>query len=140
MSFREKSAWISFIVILIVFGTYFADYAAHLLRPGYPHHHYFALFMLGVVAVVILEVVLHILVAIRSPSDANAPRDERDRLINLKAARIAFYVLMTLAFLSIGTMHLGATALFMGNCMFFAIWVAELSRFGSQIVLYRRHA
>ena len=140
MSFREKSAWISFVVILIVFGFYFADYAAHLLRPAYPHHHYFGMFLLGVVLVVILEVVLHIVVAIRSPSDANAPRDERDRLVNLKAARIAFYVLLTLAFLTIGTMHMGASAVFMGNCIFFAIWVAELSRFGSQIVLYRRHA
>ncbi|MGH8219343.1 MAG: hypothetical protein ACREUT_12405 [Steroidobacteraceae bacterium] len=140
MSFREKSAWISFVVILVVFGFYFADYAAHLLRRGYPHHHYFGMFVLGVVLVVILEVVLHILVAVRSPSDANAPRDERDRLIGLKAARIAFYVLLTLAFLSIATMHLGATAFFMGNCIFFAIWVAELSRLGSQIALYRRHA
>ena len=140
MSFREKSAWISFFLILVVFGIYFADYTAHLLRPGYPHHNYFAMFVLGVVAVVILEVVLHILVAIRSPADANAPADERDRLINLKAARIAFYVLMSLAFLTIGTMHLGATAFFMGNCIFFAIWLAELTRFGSQIVLYRRLA
>jgi hypothetical protein len=140
MSFREKSAWISFFVILVAFGFYFAAYVNHLLHPGSPHPHFFGLFLLLVVAVVVLEVVLHILVAIRSPSDANAPRDERDRLINLKAARIAFYVLMTLAFLSVGAMHHGATALFMGNCIFFAIWVAELTRFGSQIVLYRRTA
>lgn len=140
MSFREKSAWISFVVILITFGIYFAALTAHLLHPNYSHRNFFALFVLLVIAVVITEVVLHILVAIRSPSDAKAPADERDRLINLKAARIAFYVLMTLSFLSIGTMHLGATAWFMGNCVFFAIWIAELSRLGSQVVLYRRIA
>ena len=146
MSFREKSAWISFVVILVAFGFYFAALARHLLRAGSPHHDaaghigFFALFALLVIAVVVLEVVLHILVAIRSPSDAREPVDERDRLINLKAARVAFYVLMTGAFLSIGTMHLGATAVFMGNCVFFAIWIAELTRLGSQIVLYRRSA
>lgn len=140
MSFREKSAWISFVVVLVVFGLYFADYAAHLLRPTYPHHHYFGMFVLGVALVVVLEVVLHILVAFHSPSDADAPLDERDRLINLKAARTAFYVLLILAFLSIATMHLGSTAVFMGNCVFFAIWVAELTRLGSQVVLYRRTA
>ena len=146
MSFREKSAWISFVVILVAFGFYFAAVTRHLLRPGAPHHDaaehlgFFALFALLVIAVVVLEVALHILVAIRSPSDAHAPVDERDRLINLKAARIAFYVLMIGAFLSIGTMHLGATAVFMGNCVFFAIWIAELSRLGSQVVLYRRSA
>src|SRR5215469_8781609 len=141
MSFREKSAWISFVVILVAFGFYFAAYLSHLRHPGNPYPNFFGLFLFLVVAVVVVEVVLHILVAIRSPSDANAPRDERDQLINLKAARIAFYVLMTLAFLSIGAMHHhGVTALFMGNLIFFAIWIAELTRVGSQIVLYRRHA
>jgi hypothetical protein len=140
-TFREQSAWISFVVILVAFGIYFGLLTAHLLRPeSSPHPHFFGLFMLLVAAVVVLEVVLHILVAIRSPSDAGAPVDERDRLINLKAARVAFYVLMTGAFLSIGTMHLGATAWFMGNCVFFAIWIAELTRLGSQVVLYRRMA
>jgi hypothetical protein len=140
MSFREKSAWISFVVILVAFGLYFLTVGAHLLHRDYPHHGFFALFVLLVIAVVVLEVVLHILVAIRSPSDARAPVDERDRLINLKAARIAFYVLTAGALLSIGTMHLGASAVFMGNCVFFAIWIAELSRLGSQVVLYRRSA
>jgi hypothetical protein len=140
-TFREKSAWISFVVILVAFGIYFGLLTLHLLHPeSSPHPHFFGLFMLLVVAVVVLEVVLHILVAVRSPADAGAPVDERDRLINLKAARVAFYVLMTGTFLSIGTMHLGATAWFMGNCVFFAIWIAELTRLGSQVVLYRRMA
>ena len=140
MSFREKCAWISLIVILGVFGLYFWDLATHVLGSGYPHRNYGGLFVLLVVAVVVLEVVLRILVAIRSPSDAKAPRDERDRLINLKAARIAFYVLMVGAFASIGTIHAGATTGLMANSMLFAIWIAELSRLGSQVVLYRRSA
>lgn len=140
MSFREKSAWISFVVILVAFGLYFADYAAHLLRAGYPHHNYPGLFLLLLIAVVVLEVVLRILVSIRSPLDAKAPRDERDRLIALKAARIAFYVLMVGAFLSIATMHLRATQVLMANSVFFSIWIAELTRLGSQVVLYRRTA
>ena len=140
MSFREKSAWISFIVILGVFGFYFWDLAAHLLGSGYPHRNYGAVFLLLVVAVVVLEVVLRVLVSIRSPLDARAPRDERDRLINLRAARIAFYVLMVGAFASIASIHAGATAGLMANCMLFAIWIAELSRLGSQVVLYRRSA
>lgn len=69
----------------------------------YPHHDYPALFLFLLAAVVVLEVVLRAVVAIRWPSDAGAPRDERDRLIALKAAPIAFYVLVTGAFLSIAS-------------------------------------
>ncbi len=140
MSFREKSAWISFVVILAAFGFYFGDLAAHMLRVGYPHRNFAALFLLLLIAVVMLEVVLHFLIRIRSPADAGAPRDERDRLIDLKAARIAFFVLMVGAFLSIATMHAGAGVRLMANSVFFAIWIAELTRQGSKVVLYRRDA
>ena len=36
---------------------------------------------------------LHVAIAVRSPRDARAPKDEREVLIDLKATRTAFYVL-----------------------------------------------
>jgi hypothetical protein len=138
MSFREKSAWISLVVILVVFGIYFGDLARHLLSPVHAHRSYVVFFFLLVPLVVLLEVVLHILAAIRAPSDAKAPQDERDRFINLKATRIAFYVLVSGAFVSIGTVHVGAGPGLLANAVLCAIWLAELTRLGSQVYLYRR--
>lgn len=138
MSFREKSAWISFISLLLAFGAYFGVVGHDLVAPGEHHPHYFILFAALVVAVVILEAVLHIIVAARSPSDAKSPRDEREKLIALKATRPAFYVLLVGSFLAIATMHLGAHVWQLAHAVLFAIWLAELTRFGTQIYLYRR--
>ena len=58
---------------------------------------------------VVLEIVVHIAIAIQSPRDAQAPIDEREDLIDLKATRTAFYVLFGGALLSIFTMHFRVT-------------------------------
>ena len=137
MSFREKSAWIT-LVLLIGFGIYFIEVGSHLLRPTAPHVNHFELFVLLVIAMVILETASHIVFAIQSPRDAKAPLDERERMIALRATRPAFFVLLVGAFLSIGTMHLGASTWTLAHCVLLAIWIAELTRFGTQIYYYRR--
>jgi hypothetical protein len=137
MSFREKSAWVT-VVLLMGFGFYFVEVGSHWLNPMRPHENYFELFILLVIAIVILQTASHIVIAIRSPRDAKAPLDEREHLIALRATRPAFFVLLVGAFLSIGTMHLGASTWMLAHCVLFAIWVAELTRFGTQIYYYRR--
>ena len=86
----------------------------------------------------LLEVVLHVAIAIRSPRDARTPKDERERLIDLKATRVAFPVLLVGTFAAIGTLHLPASRWIMAHVMLLAIVVAELTRFGAQIVYHRR--
>ena len=52
--------------------------------------------MLGtVIALVVVQVVLTIAVAIFAPKEAGAPRDERDKLIELRAMRFAYAGLAT---------------------------------------------
>ena len=136
-SFREKSAWISFLSILVVFGVYFWRVVQVIAGQGDPHETG-QLFFTLVVVLVVVEVVLHWLVAAQSPKEARSPKDERERLIELKATRVAFYVLLIGALLSIATIHHGAGRWELAHFVLFAIVVAELVRSGSQIVLYRR--
>ena len=139
MSFREKSAWITF-VLLLAFGIYFGDVAVHILDPTRPHANYLLLFVLLVVAIVVLEIITHAVIAFRSPREAQTPIDERERLIELRATRPAFYVLLVGAFLSVGTIHMGASTWVLAHCVLLAIWMAELTRYGSQLYHYRRGA
>jgi len=44
------------------------------------------------------------------------------------------------AFLSVGTIHMGASTWLLAHCVLFAIWLAELTRYGSQLYHYRRGA
>jgi hypothetical protein len=137
MSFREKSAWVTF-VLLLGFGIYFIEVGTDWLNPTMHHVNHFQLFIILLIAIVILETASHIVIAIQSPRDAKAPLDERERLIALRATRPAFFVLLVGAFLSIGTMHLGASTWMLAHCVLLAIWSAELTRFGTQVYYYRR--
>jgi hypothetical protein len=139
MSFREKSAWISF-CCLLVFGGYWlrntVGVEVYHARQANPMVAFFSL--LG--ALVLTEVVLHIAIAVQDPRDARTPKDEREILIDLKASRVAFYVLMVGAWSSIATLHLNFDRLRLADTVLGAIIVAELVKFATQIALYRRDA
>jgi hypothetical protein len=139
MSFREKSAWISFVLIFI-FG---ALWLRNVLRVEFyglrqdPMKFFFAILL----ALIVAEISLHIAIAIQSPRDARTPKDEREKLIDLKASRVAFYVLMIGAWLSLGTLHVpGSNRAMMAQALMGTIIIAVLTRFATQIVLYRRDA
>lgn len=140
MSFREKSDWLSFISLCLL-GIYFAEIARGLMGGEHPGgHYYFTLFWALVVVLIVIQIVTHIVLAIRSPKDAQTPVDERERLIHLRATRPAYYVLLVGTFLTIGTMHMGFSLWQFAHCILFFIWIAELARYGLRLYFYRREA
>jgi uncharacterized membrane protein len=138
MSFREKSAWISFISIALVSSLYFSK-IAHVLVTGRGRGGAAPVFLGLVALLIVLEVALHIAIAMQSPHEARTPKDERERLIEMKATRIAFPVLLVSVFAAIGTLHLpGSSRFLMADAILLAIVVGQLTRFGAQIVYHRR--
>lgn len=135
LSFREKSLWLMFVTLAAAFGFYFVTVlpptAANVRPPQV------ILFFVAVVLLVILQIVGHVAIAIM---DRRTDTDERDRLIELKGARNASYVLATGVFIA-----LCAAMMTDGNFVFthllLAFWVlAQLVEIGSQLVLHRRGA
>ena len=134
MSFREKSAWISFVCLLLLTLTFFVAQQHH---PHDPQHHLYL--ALGVFSgFVLLQVGLHVVVALQSPKDARTPKDERERFIELRAARIGFYSLVVGELIAMGAFHAHGRVNTMMWSVLFAILVAWLIKLGSEIVLYRR--
>jgi len=142
MSFREKSTWVTFVLLLVTFAVYFGNafFVLHGANhvDGHPTSSLFHLFFQLVFWFIVLEIVMHILIAARTPKDANAPLDEREKLIALKSMQPAFYVLLVGAFLAIGTLHLGTTTYHMAHSVLFVVWIAELVRHGMQLYYFRR--
>ena len=139
MSFREKSAWISFLLILGVFIPFFWNsYRQFSGQVDGQAAVSVAVWLL--VAFVVLEIVLHAAIALQAPNDARSPRDEREHLIEMRATRIAFQVLVMGALAGVATVHLSRSAWVMQQVVLLAIVLAELVKFGGQIVLYRRDA
>jgi hypothetical protein len=139
MSFREKSAWVSFLSILAVFIPFFWN--SYRQFAGQVDSHSAVGTAFGLLALfVILAIVLHVAIAIRSPRDARTPKDERERLIDMRATRVAYYVLLVGALAAVGTVHLRNSGWLIQQVVLLAIVVAELVKFGGQILLFRRDA
>jgi hypothetical protein len=137
MSFREKSAWISLLSMSVIYAFYFWSVMHAGTKAG---GFRFGGLLETIIALVFVQVVLTVAVAIFSPKDAKAPRDERDKLIELRAMRIAYAGLATgIAF----ACFFGAfdpPILFGTNALLFILVTAEIMRSACQIVQYRRGA
>ena len=139
MSFREKSAWISLVSILAVFIPFFWNsYRQFTGQVAASDATYVAFGLLA--AFVVLEIVLHAVIAIQSPRDARSPKDERERLIEMRATRVAFQVLVVGALAAVGAIHLTRSAWVIAQVVLLAIVLAELVKFGGQVLLFRRDA
>jgi hypothetical protein len=137
MSFREKSVWISFVVMLVLSSVWSWNLIRG-LTGGAGRTEVIHLSIMLLTFAVVLEVVLHIVLAAWSPREARTPRDERQRLIELYATRIAFRVLVTAALLTIGSAHVGARTGVLMDAMMLSIILALLVKFGSEVVLFKR--
>jgi len=139
MSFREKSAWISFVLLLLLM-TGFA--ISHHFHPhdaqGHDVYNPATLFFGILLVFVLLQVVLHLIIALQAPKDARTPKDERERLIELRAARIGFYSLVVCELTAMALFHAhGRSDVLMGTVLL-GIFIGWLIKLGSEIVLYRR--
>lgn len=138
MSFREKSAWISLLAYLGIYGSYFANVGSALVRGDADSVPFFGLFARSVVLFVLVIIVGTVVAAVMAPKEANAPQDERERLITLTANSASGYVLATGVILTIGVILCGVKDSWVINMLFFSLVVSEVYKSANQIVLYRR--
>ena len=152
MSFREKSAWISLVTTLAIWGFYFVRVAGEIAGGRPDGGELMGLFVGAVVLSIVLEVVLAIVLAAFTPKDARSPADERERLIGLKATNVAYTVLiigvvavaLNSPFVAMADLDLfpgdpaGDMALIAANGVLAAVVLAELVRAAGQILLFRR--
>lgn len=93
-----------------------------------------------IIALVVVQVVLTVAAAIVTPKEANAPRDEREKLIDLKATRIAYSGLATSVALACFFGAFDPPIVFNTNALLFVLVTAEMLRSSCQVIQYRRGA
>ena len=139
MSYRELSAWGSLFITLVIFGNYFfkvglRDVASAGLLAG------------TVISLIVVEIIYNALIAAWEKIE---PRDERDRLIDLKAANNASWVSTVglivlissvLIYRSVNVSDVLDTTLEWVNAVVFILIASECARFASQAIGYRRGA
>ena len=136
MSFREKSAWITLVTVLVCFGIYFGSIALRLVSArGFDTLH---LLLACVVGLVLLQVALTVVAAVTTPKDGRAPKDERETLIQLRSQSLGYSVLVMLVLALFVPGHLGHTVIDMINFALLDVVLAVLTVAVAQIILFRR--
>jgi hypothetical protein len=136
MSFREKSAWISLVSVFLVFTFYFLHVPWSLTPPADPPM--FHVLLLSIATLIGIEIAAHVVLALRSPKEARTPKDERERLIDIKAVRIAYYVFVLGVSASVFSTHYGANQFALGYGILLAFVIAQLTSYAARIYYYRR--
>jgi small-conductance mechanosensitive channel len=138
MSFREKTAWVTLCAIVIVSLMYWF----HMPTPFQPHPAPRVLHAMGasLVAYLVIEATAWLVLRWRNPQDARLPKDEREKLIDLKAVRIAYYVFAAGALAGIFvTLHMVmAGPVAVGMVVFMAFVLSQIAKHAGRIVYYRR--
>ncbi len=139
LSYQEKSILGSLLAMLVIYGYYFSTTLRHLGQPGFEGETLGRL--IGtVIALIVVEVVYHIVLAIESRPE---PKDERDVLIECKAYRNAYLLLSTLGallilyFIFLGG-RIGLTPYLSVNLLLLAMVAGELTKYLTQLFYYRR--
>ncbi len=139
VSWKEKSTWISLAIISFIFAGYFSQVYQGLISGTLDKADVFGLFIGAVASIIVLEIVLHIVIAVLNVKDADQPGDERDRLFSMKAGNIAGWVLgFGVLTISAQTFMQELDSLWVANLLLFAVFVSQVVSYALQIFYYRR--
>jgi hypothetical protein len=141
MSFREKTAWVTLITLVFASLLFIAHPPTDLTLAPDSDLFRFHVLLLSIATFVVIEVVAIVVLRLKSPRDAKAPLDERERLIALKARNLAWYVLAVSSLGSVMlTIHLGANEIGLAYCVLASFVFSLIVNYAARIVYYRRGA
>ena len=134
-SFEEKSIWISLLTISLIFGYYFVRIVQMVSQDDINVAQSIVLLISVIVMVITVEVVFHIIIALRDRPQA---LDERDRMIELKATRNAYFVLVFGIFLPMAGIAAQVRPFIVAHVIMFIFVLSEITKFLTQLFYYRR--
>ncbi len=160
MSFREKHLWVAIVAGLAVWGVYGWKFFERVLAGGLKQADFAAdmggLFVLGLIAVVVLESGLTALAMLTTSKAERRARDEREGLATLQASHVALMLLIgllvTVSAVAYGVGFWGSVRpegltrwmipgnglVLVANTVLGCIMLSELARWGLSLTLLKR--
>ncbi len=139
LSFKEKSTWISLIIMLVVWGYYFNEIRLTLGDGVVERIETIVMFVVALVILVVLNIAGHIIIAVGSPREANEPEDERDRLILQRAGNISGSVLGVAVIIIAGAgMFQKYSSVLMAHMLLLALIISQITEDALRLYYYRR--
>lgn len=138
MSFKERSAWIM-VVALLISGIFYFQNVYEVIMAAEIVEIRFSLLIVFTLILISAAIVGHTLIAAFNPEEANEASDERDKRVVEKAGHISG---MVFGFLTI-TSLLAFVVFQVGSLLFYAVLgsliIAQTFEYGLQIYFYRNY-
>jgi len=138
ISYQEKSIWISLVTTILIFGFYFTQAVRVFNNPDLSNTILTGFFLGAIVLVVAIQIVLQTILAIANRKVAEKAGDERDSLIELKATRISYFILVFGVWVAGSSMFISPSPVVMANIIMFFFILSEVVGFTAQLLYYRR--
>lgn len=137
LTLREKTAWLTFVTMVMAYALYFG-----LVASGHPAANalFPMLWLFGTIATIHALVVVTgwTAMTLMTPKAERVPVDERDRAIKRRGASAAYYVMMAGMILVGVIMPFTDTPVKIANTALLAIVIAEAVNRGIVLLSYRR--
>ena len=137
LSFQEKQIIFTLISALVIFGSYFVISFSMLAQPEVPEFSIIFLFIFAVAVMIAVQVGIHTIIALFAKHEEP---DERDELIELKATKISYFVLVVGIWVTASTPLFWSSTFMILNLMILAFMLSAVVGQVAQLVMYRRGA
>lgn len=137
-SYEEKSAWITLVCMVVVFGGYFAVAASMLAAGVTKAIAFIPVFAVTVAGLVAALVIGHVTAAILGRRGGLDPADERDRVISWRAEHRSSWLLAVGVLAAVFGLALEVGSAWIANGLLMALFVAESLNYTLRVYYYRR--
>ena len=152
MSFKEKSAWISLISTVCIFGYYFYSIIMLIGVPADIAKEAAKTYLIqAVILSIAVEVIFHSVLAATNRNSADIEGDERDKTYEYKANSLGYSVLVVGVVMTLGGIitleynprwaehsRVMQFPMQIAHILMFSFILSEIVRFAGQIYYYRR--
>lgn len=154
ISFREKSLWVSLLISLVIASVYGDNILAFLAAgEAVSGQDISGLIFRVVIAFIVLEVVLHIALAMKEQEGSGLPEDERERNYRLLANNVGYWVLSIGVIACISQQMINSSFGFAVQNEYTNLalapfelklvvifWLSEVARFATELYYYRQES
>ena len=137
MSFREKSAYVMLVAVLVVAVWLVSEVYDPSNATTWLSNTSEPLIVGALVILAIVSAIGHAVIAARNPEEANEPLDEREREIVSVAQGFAYNTLIIGVLASFATLHIDGSLRLFAVLVSFSMLISWFVQYSSQIVLFR---
>jgi hypothetical protein len=139
LTFREKSYWASLLIMSFVWINYFLRIQPALVDGSITRADSAGLFAGALATLIILEIVVHVALAVTDTKTANQPGDERDAAIGHKSANFAGRVLgFCVVLIGALAMFGNVSSVLTANLLLLALVLSQCVDYALSLFYYRR--